>query len=132
MVDVHGDLPCVTLALRGCPLQTYHFDSILPLADPTISQLQKHIRHAAQTSANVVFTDHAKSRMRKRAIVFSHVLHVLRKGRIVDPPEPDIKFPGLKCRMEDFVAGANIAVVVSVEHPKSDLVVITVFDLSKG
>jgi hypothetical protein len=102
------------------------------LADSTISQLQKHIRHAAQSSANVVFTDHAKSRMRKREIVFAHVLHVLRKGKIVDPPEPDIKFPGLKCRVQEFVAGANIAVVVSVEYPKSDLVVITVFDLSKG
>jgi len=102
------------------------------VADPTISQLQRHIRLAAQNSANVVLTIHAKSRMRERAILLPHVLHVLRKGKIVDPPEPDLMFPGMKCRMEDFVAGSNIAVVVYVEYPNSELVVITVFDVSKG
>lgn len=47
------------------------------------------------------------------------------------PPEPDMKHPGLKCRMRYFVAGVDVAAVVYIEHPAPDLVVVTVIDVSK-
>lgn len=48
------------------------------------------------------------------------------------PPEPDIRLSGLKCRMEHFVAGMNVAVVVAVEYPAPELTVVTVIDIRKG
>ena len=59
------------------------------------------------------------------------VLEVLRRGLLVATPEPDIKHPGLKCRMQRFVAGVQVAVVVYVEFPATDLVVVTVIDVKK-
>jgi hypothetical protein len=66
-----------------------------------------------------------------RHITDPMLLEALRQGRITLAPEPDIKHPGLKCRMQRFVAGVEVAVVVYVEHPAPDLVVITVIDVKK-
>ena len=60
------------------------------------------------------------------------VVQVLRMGRMHMQPEPDIRFPGLKCRMEHFVSGMNVAVVVAVEYPAPGLTVVTVIDITKG
>ena len=60
------------------------------------------------------------------------VMEVLRMGRIRRPPEPDIRFTGLKCHMEQFVSGMNVAVVVAVEYPEPGLTVVTVIDITKG
>jgi len=46
-------------------------------------------------------------------------------------PEPDMRHTGLKCRMQRYVAGVQVAVVVYVEYPASDLVVVTVIDVKK-
>ena len=70
--------------------------------------------------------------MRARHVNQAMVMEVLRKGRINLQPEPDIRFSGLKCRMEYFVAGMNVAVVVAVEYPAPDLGVVTVIDIRKG
>ena len=47
------------------------------------------------------------------------------------PPEPDIKHVGVKCRMQRFVAGTQVAVVVYLEYPSPDLLVVTVIDVKK-
>ena len=52
-------------------------------------------------------------------------------GRMHLPPAPDIRFTGLKCRMEHFVSGMNVAVVVAVEYPEPGLAVVTVIDITK-
>ena len=39
--------------------------------------------------------------------------------------------PGLLCRMHRFVAGMQVAVVVYVEYPATDLVIVTVMDVKK-
>ena len=57
-------------------------------------------------------------------------LEVLRSGVLAQPPEPDIRHAGIKCRMERYVAGVQVAVVVSVDHPAPELVVITVIDVT--
>jgi hypothetical protein len=69
--------------------------------------------------------------MRQRHVNDPMVLEVLRLGSFALPPEPDIKNPGLLCRIQRFVAGMQVAVVVYVEYPATDLVVVTVIDVKK-
>jgi hypothetical protein len=57
-------------------------------------------------------------------------MEVLRLGVFTRPPELEINASGLKCRMERFVAGIQVAVVVYVEYPAPDLTVITVIDIN--
>ena len=101
------------------------------MASPSDRQLEKHIKLSAVDSAHVVFTDHARLRMRQRFINDPMVLDVLRNGIMATKPEPDIKQTGLKCRMQRYVAGVQVAVVVYVEYPATDLVVVTVIDVKK-
>lgn len=79
----------------------------------------------------MVFTTHARQRMRERYINDPMLLETLRQGRITQPPEPDMKHPGLKCRMRRFVAGVEVVAVVYVEYPAPSLVVVTVIDVQK-
>ena len=53
--------------------------------------------------------------MRQRYVTDPMVMEVLRLGNLAFPPEPDLKHPGLLCRMQRFVAGMQVAVVVYVE-----------------
>lgn len=101
------------------------------MATPSNHQLERHIRQSAADSANVAFVAHAWSRMKTRQVNRPMVMDVLRMGRMFSPPEPDIRFEGLKCRMEHFVAGMNVAVVVAVEYPAPGLTVVTVIDVTK-
>ncbi len=80
----------------------------------------------------MVFTRHAQQRMRQRRINDPMVLEVLRMGRFALPPEPDLRRSGLVCRVQRFVAGKEVAVVVYVEYPQTDLVVVTVIDVRRG
>lgn len=101
------------------------------MASPSDRQLEKHIKQSARDSAHVVFTTHARQRMRQRYINDPMVLEVLRQGLLFAIPEPDIKHYGVKCRMQRFVAGVQVAVVVYVEYPATDLIVLTVIDVKK-
>lgn len=98
---------------------------------PSDRQLERHIRASAEDSKHVVYTAHARKRMRQRHVNDPMVLEVLRKGSFALPPEPDMRHPGLICRMQRFVAGMQVAVVVYVEYPASDLVIVTVLDVKK-
>lgn len=102
------------------------------MSAPSNRQLERHIRICASNSANVAFAKHAWSQMRARLVNQPMVLQVLRLGRMHRQPEPDIRFTGLKCRMEHFVSGMNVAVVVAVEYPEPGLTVVTVIDITKG
>lgn len=98
---------------------------------PTDRQLEKHIRASAKDSRHVIFTTHARKRMRERHINDPMVLEVLRMGNFALRPEPDMKHPGLLCRMQRFVAGIQVAVLVYLEFPATDLVIVTVIDVKK-
>jgi len=102
------------------------------LANPSNHQLERHIRQSAADSSNVAFVKHAWDQMRARHVNQAMVMEVLRMGRMVSQPEPDIRFSGLKCRMEQFVSGMNVAVVVAVEYPEPGLTVVTVIDLLRS
>ena len=101
------------------------------MGSPSDRQLERHIRQSAKDSTHVIFTTHARTRMRQRHVNDPMVLEVLRLGNFGLPPEPDMKHPGLLCRMQRFVAGMQVAVVVYVEYPATDLVVVTVIDVKK-
>ena len=103
----------------------------MTLSVPSQRQLEKHIQTSATSSSNVILTKHARQRMQERHINDPMVMDVLRFGRLALPPEPDMKHPGLLCRMQRLVAGTNVAVVVYVEHPAPDLTVVTVIDVRK-
>lgn len=88
-------------------------------------QLQKYIRKESLISTNVVFTDHIIIQMRKRKIVQAWVFEVLQKGMIKLTPEFDSNTGDLKCRMEYFVAGSDIKIVVAISDDNPGLVLIT-------
>lgn len=75
---------------------------------PSDRQLERHIRQSAKDSAHVIYTAHARKRMRERYINDPMVLEVLRMGGFALPPEPDMKHPGLLCRMQRFVTVIDI------------------------
>lgn len=102
------------------------------MTNPSNHQLERHIRSSAADSANVAFVKHAWSQMQARHVNRAMVMEVLRMGRMYSQPEPDIRFTGLKCRLEHFVSGMNVAVVVAVEYPEPGLTVVTVIDITKG
>lgn len=67
--------------------------------------------------------------MKLRKINDPMVYEVLELGVMSMQPEPDIRHDGLKCRMQRFVAGIQVAVVVAVQYPEPHLIVITVIDI---
>ncbi|CAM3813915.1 DUF4258 domain-containing protein [Polynucleobacter arcticus] len=93
-------------------------------------QFQTHIRRVAMVSINVTVTQHANVRMRERQITNAMLFDVLRHGLIRREPEPDLRHSGIKCQMERYSGGSNIAVVVNVDFPSDGVVVITVFGIS--
>lgn len=96
------------------------------LAARTNAQLQKHIRALAQDTANIVITGHANARMKKRYIGINEVYDCLRNGMIARPPRINIEHDTLECRMERYVGGRELAVVVSLDDADPDLIVVTV------
>ncbi len=98
-------------------------------AGPSQRQLEKHIRLSAADSAHVVLTNHARLRMNQRRITMPMLMEALQRGVLTRPPEPEARRPGLRCQMQHFVAGVNLAAVVYVEYPAPELVVVTVIDV---
>ena len=101
------------------------------MAAPSNRQIEKHIQQSSENSANVTFTHHARQRMRQWHVNDPMVMQVLRMGRLALPPEPDMRHPGLKCRMQRFVAGMQVAIVVYVEYPAPELTIVTVIDIKR-
>ena len=102
------------------------------MSEPSQHQLEKHIRISAADSANVVLVRHAITRMRQRRITMPMLMEVLTRGTMARPPEPEMRRTGLRCQMQHFVAGVNVAAVVYVEYPAPKLVLVTVIDVNGG
>lgn len=92
-------------------------------------QIERHIRERALNTVNILLTDHARKRMRERRITLAMVYDVLRKGMLVREPEPSLRHEALECRMERYVEGRDIGVVVAFEIDATGLPVITVMDI---
>ena len=68
--------------------------------------------------------------MKFRHITQLMVLNVLRNGRIRRSPEPNLAKGTLECRMDYFLAGRQIGVVVAVSHDEANVVVVTAMEMS--
>jgi hypothetical protein len=77
-------------------------------------------------AASVLISVHALSRMALRKVTRDEVHEVLRKGRLLRAPEPNIRFGSLECRMQRFIAGREVAVVAAVSDADPSVVVVTV------
>ena len=88
-------------------------------------QNEKHIRAIAANTLSVYITPHATKRMRLRCIGIAEVFDVLRHGTIVRPPVMNDDKDNLECRMERYVGGRNLAVVVALDDNDPDLIVVT-------
>lgn len=66
--------------------------------------------------------------MRQRAVVWTEVIEVLRMGSLPRRPEPNPVKGSLERRMQRYVAGRELAVVVALSDDDPDVVVVTVID----
>lgn len=94
------------------------------------AQLARHVRAVAKNTVAVIFTRHASAQMGKRKISTPEVFECLREGTIRRTPEPNNKMGSLECRMERYVAGRELAVVVALCDENPDVLVVTVFSVN--
>ncbi len=99
------------------------------LQKKSLVQLARHIRAVARDSAAVLFTQHVSVQMRKRKVSSAEVLECLRLGSLRRVPEPNLGKGSLECRMERYVVGRELAVIVALCEEDPDLVVVTVFSV---
>lgn len=92
------------------------------------TQLQAHIRTVSSDSTRVAFTKHALVRMKQRQITRDMALEVLRKGRMIRARERNLAKGSIECRMEKFLAGRDLAIVVALIDSDPDLIVITAME----
>jgi hypothetical protein len=81
------------------------------------------VRALSALSENVVFTSHARTRMRQRRISDLQVLEVLRRGTVAEGPALDI-YGNWKATLRKAVAGEIVHVAAALEK---GVVVITVY-----
>jgi hypothetical protein len=91
------------------------------------SQIARHIRTIAKDSSCVFFTTHVKVRMTQRKVTAPEVLECIRTGTISRTPETSSDGKSLECRMERYVAGRNLGVVVALCDEDPSIVLVTVF-----
>lgn len=65
--------------------------------------------------------------MRLRKVSVTEVFECIRNGVIRRPPETSGDGESLECRMERYVAGRDLAVVVALCDEDPDAVLVTVF-----
>ena len=92
------------------------------------AQIERLIGGLAGEPDRVLFTHHARARMRQRQITRGMVLDVLQRGRLTRKPEPNLRYGTLECRMQRYLAGRQVAAVVAVADDDPLLVVVTVMD----
>ncbi len=83
----------------------------MPLSNASFT---KKLRSIAKDSSRVVFTNHAKQRMKKRQITFMQVLQSLKHGVIVEPAHITIQ-GDWKATLKHQCAGDTVQVAVAIE-----------------
>ena len=87
------------------------------------------VRELAKDSGNVVFTDHARIRMRQRQVTPKAVIGCLLRGAIVEGPALDVKGTW-ELAMQRMGAGRKLNVGFAIDLP-SRLIIITVYELKE-
>ena len=93
-------------------------------------QLQARVRSLAGITENILFTAHARERMLERYVSDLEVIEALRCGCIERPFAVCDEHLSIECRMECYVAGRHLSVVVELVDEDPDLLVITVFEVA--
>ena len=94
----------------------------LRMNDTTALQV---LREIAQDSGQVIFTHHARQRMRQRKVSPVQVLTCLQRGIVSEPVALDVH-GNWKLTVTHRVAGKDLDVAVAIDVPKR-AIVITVF-----
>ena len=89
------------------------------------SQYLRVIRKAV-TTESVIFSNHARKRMKERGINRLMVLEALTRGTIRRPPEKNVH-GALEVELHRYGAGVNYSVVVAVVEGEIIVTVITVY-----
>lgn len=92
----------------------------------SIPQLERHIRRIVERPERILWTVHAKHRMRQRHVSLEDALECLRHGRIAMTPEMDIKSERLICRLQWYGASRDVQVCVGLDDADPELIVVTV------
>lgn len=95
------------------------------LAEQSMVQQEAFIHRQVQDTQNVIFTDHARKRMKERMITATSVIEVPRYGRMVRPAEANIKTGYLECRLNRNVNGQEIGVVAAIDDDDPSVIVVT-------
>jgi hypothetical protein len=94
--------------------------------------LEKLLKEIAKDSKRIHFTFHCLSRMKERGITRALVFEVLHRGLVKREPETDMNTGYLKCRVERFVAGRELAIIVALENDSATKgIVITAIDVRR-
>jgi len=89
------------------------------------ASLSRRISEVARDSSKVILMPHAKTRMRQRRILFTQVLQVLQKGRVVENAHQDIH-GNWKCTLELVIAGDRVKVASALRGNAPDEMVIVI------
>lgn len=79
----------------------------------TTAEAARRINNLAKKSENIILGDHALERMDERGITDAQVFEVLKRGRVVDPPE-QTTFGEWKCKIIEQLRGGRAVGVVTV------------------
>jgi hypothetical protein len=91
----------------------------------TAGAAKQRVRELAQTTGNLVWTEHIQQRMAERGIDSDAVLRILRTGDVEEEPE-EAKKPGdWKIKLVRMMGTGRVAGVVTVLVQTSRLVLVT-------
>lgn len=88
-------------------------------------QARDIVRSCCDEPGRLVFTDHARQRMRQRGIGAQQVVRCLRKGRLVEGPARSPK-GDWKCTFSHIAAGERIEVAVAIDLYEQPVVTVIV------
>ena len=93
------------------------------------ARLRRLISTLAANSGNVLFSTHARKRMKERRILATQVLYVLTHGMVIEPAHQDIH-GNWKCTLQATSAGEVVKVAAALTDDASgkQVVVITVMN----
>lgn len=95
------------------------------LAELSQAQQEAYVHQQARDTKNIIFTAHVQKRMKERKLTAPCVVEALRHGRMKRPAEPNIKTGWLECRLDRYVAGREIGIVVAIDDHDPSLIVVT-------
>lgn len=101
-------------------------NEIVPI-NPTPADMARHINRIAKDTSNVIFTGHARKRMRQRKITTRHAVTCLREGSCDCEEWPFQNEHGeWCCKMIRKVAGLEVTLAVAVNW-NTNIIIITTY-----